>query len=410
MPEFSYIARDKTGKKVIGQREAASAEELAEQLQIELLVPVEINVNRVISDKRTTTSWFVLPDFFETKVPQKELQMFCRQMYTLLKAGIPLITTVTRLSETTRNKQLVNALNDILLTLNQGRSLSTGLSLCPKVFSSFFVNLVKVGESSGQLDKIFLYLAEYVELEVETKKKIKTAFRYPKMVSFAILIALLVINTFVIPAFSQLFKSFQGNLPLPTLILMATSDFIISYWYIMISGVLIITFAFRYWVKTPTGMVLWAQFKLKIPIMGWIVHRITLTRFAKLFAMVLRAGLTAVEGIELVGASTDDAYFAQRIKMTSELIARGNTIAGAIAQTQLFPPLMIQMIALGEESGNIDTLLDEVADFYQRELIYDLAHLSEAIEPILLVFIAGIVLVLALGVFLPMWNMASQFK
>ncbi|MDP3704849.1 MAG: type II secretion system F family protein [Legionellaceae bacterium] len=409
MPEFSYIVRDKNGKKAVGRREADSAEELAEQLQIESLIPLEINPI-IISEKQATKSRFVLPDFFEAKVPQKELQMFCRQMYTLLKAGIPIITTVTRLIETTRNKQLVTALTDVLLTLNQGRSLSVGLSLCPKVFSTFFVNLVKVGESSGQLDKTFLYLAEYVELEIETKKKIKTAFRYPKMVSFAILIALLVINTFVIPAFSQLFKSFQGALPLPTLILMATSNFILSYWYILIGVTLIIVVTFRYWVKTPNGMVLWAYFKLKIPIMGWIVHRITLARFAKLFAMVLRAGLTAVEGIELVGASTDDAYFAQKIKVTSELIARGNTIAGAIAQTQLFPPLMIQMIALGEESGNIDTLLDEVADFYQRELIYDLAHLSEAIEPILLVFIAAIVLVLALGVFLPMWNMASQFK
>lgn len=409
MPEFHYIARDNTGIKVTGQREAASAEELAEQLQIELLIPLEITAIQ-LAPQKNKTSKFTLSHFFEEKVPQKELQMFCRQMYTLLKAGIPIITTVTRLTETTKNAQLVNALNEVLFTLNQGRSLSVGLSKCPHVFSDFFVNLVKVGENSGQLDRIFLYLAEYVELEVETKKKIKTAFRYPKMVSIAILIALLVINTFVIPAFSQLFQSFQGKLPLPTQILMATSTFILSYWHILIGSTILTIFAFRYWKKTPSGEFQWAQFKLKIPIMGWIVHRITLTRFATLFAMVLRAGLTAVEGIELVGASTDDAYFSRKIKVTSELVARGNTIAGAISQTQLFPPLMVQMIALGEESGNIDTLLDEVAEFYQRELMYDLAHLSEAIEPILLTVVGAIVLVLALGVFLPMWNMASQFK
>lgn len=408
MPEFRYIVRDKSGTKITGQREAVSSEKLAEQLQSERLIPLEISP--IVAKEKEKTSKFTLPSLVEEKVPEKELQMFCRQMYTLLKAGIPIITTVTRLSETTRNKQLVGALEDILLTLNQGRSLSVGMSKCPKIFSDFFVNLVKVGESSGQLDKIFLYLAEYVELEVDTKKKIKTAFRYPKMVIIAVLIALLVINTFVIPAFKQLFEGFQGTLPLPTRILMASSNFILSYWYILLGGSFLIAFAFRSWKKTPKGMIQWAKFKIKVPIMGWIVHRITLARFAKLFSMVLRAGLTAVEGIELVGASTNDAYFAERIKVTSELVARGNTIAGAIAQTQLFPPLMVQMIALGEESGNIDNLLDEVAEFYQRELMYDLAHLSEAIEPILLLVVGAIVLLLALGVFLPMWNMASQFK
>ena len=409
MPEFHYIARDKQGQKMVGKRIAESAEELAETLQTESLIPVEISPVQ-FAVKKTKSVNITLPQFFQPKVPEKELQMFCRQMYTLLKAGIPIITTVTRLTETARNKQLVDALKEVLVSLNQGRSLSVGLSKCPQVFSNFFINLVKVGENSGQLDQIFLYLAEYVELEVDTKKKIKSAFRYPKMVSIALLIALLIINTFVIPAFSALFKSFQGNLPIPTLILMATSNFILSYWYILIGSVVGGIAAFRYYVKTQTGMLKWAKFKLNIPIMGWIVQRITLTRFAKLFAMVLRAGLTAVEGIELVGASTNDAYFAQRIKMTSELIARGNTIASAITQTQLFPPLMVQMIALGEESGNIDTLLDEVAEFYQREIAYDLAHLSETIEPILLVVVGGIVLMLALGVFLPMWNMASQFK
>jgi len=312
--------------------------------------------------------------------------------------------------ETTRNKQLVQALEAVLTTLNQGQSLSSGLLKSPQVFSEFFINLVRVGENSGELDVIFLHLAEYIELEIDTKKKIKTAFRYPKMVGIALLVAVLIINTFVVPAFSDLFASFQDTLPLPTRILMMSSNLILNYWYILLGVVFVGRMIFSYVVKTPRGMIKWAEFKLKIPIMGWIVHRITLARFAKLFAMVLRAGLTAVEGIELVGASTDDAYFADKIKVTSDLIARGNSIASAIEQTKLFPPLMIQMVALGEESGNIDNLLDEVAEFYQRELMYDLAHLSETIEPILLVVVGVMVLMLALGVFLPMWDMASRFK
>jgi MSHA biogenesis protein MshG len=351
-----------------------------------------------------------LPNFFQAGVSEKELLMFCRQMYSLLKAGIPIIATITRLSETTKNKELVEALGKVLFALNQGKSLSSGLMKSPEIFNNFFTNLVKTGEESGDLDTVFFHLAEYIELEMETKKKIKTAFRYPKMVSIALLIALLVINTFVVPAFSDLFSSFQDNLPVPTLILMASSNFILNYWYILLGIVGLGVFVFRYAVSTHQGMVKWAEFKLNIPIMGWIVHRITLARFAKLFAMVLRAGLTAIQGIDLVGASTDDAYFAEKIKVTSELITRGNTISGAMEQTKLFPPLMIQMISLGEESGNIDGLLDEVAEFYQRELVYDLDHLSEAIEPILLVVVGAMMLLLALGFFLPMWDMASRFK
>ncbi|MDX2347046.1 MAG: type II secretion system F family protein [Legionella sp.] len=407
MPEFSYVARDAKGKKVAGQREAGSASELSDVLQKEQLIPIEIT--RAKAGKKKSKR-LELPKFFQAGVSEKELLMFCRQMYSLLKAGIPIIATITRLSETTKNKELVQALDKVLFALNQGKSLSSGLMKSPKVFNEFFTNLVKTGEESGDLDTVFFHLAEYIELEMETRKKIKTAFRYPKMVFFALLIALLVINTFVVPAFSDLFSSFQDNLPLPTLILMASSNFILNYWYILLGMIISGVVAFRYIVSTQQGMIKWAEFKLKIPIMGWIVHRITLARFAKLFAMVLRAGLTAIQGIELVGASTDDAYFADRIKVTSDLITRGNTISGAMQQTKLFPPLMIQMISLGEESGNIDGLLDEVAEFYQRELVYDLDHLSEAIEPILLVVVGAMVLLLALGVFLPMWDMASRFK
>lgn len=407
MPEFSYVARDTKGQKVVGRRDASSSSELSGFLQSEQLIPIEITRSNRTEKK---SKGFQLPNFFQAGVSEKELLMFCRQMYSLLKAGIPIIATITRLSETTKNKELVEALGKVLFALNQGKSLSSGLMKSPEIFNDFFTNLVKTGEESGDLDTVFFHLAEYIELEMETKKKIKTAFRYPKMVSIALLIALLVINTFVVPAFSDLFSSFQDNLPVPTLILMASSNFILNYWYILLGIVGLGVFVFRYAVSTHQGMVKWAEFKLNIPIMGWIVHRITLARFAKLFAMVLRAGLTAIQGIDLVGASTDDAYFAEKIKVTSELITRGNRISGAMEQTKLFPPLMIQMISLGEESGNIDGLLDEVAEFYQRELVYDLDHLSEAIEPILLVVVGAMVLLLALGVFLPMWDMASRFK
>jgi MSHA biogenesis protein MshG len=284
------------------------------------------------------------------------------------------------------------------------------LNQFPEIFSPFFVNLVKVGETTGRLDQVFAYLAEYIELELDTKKKIKAALRYPLLVLIATVVALMVINGFVVPAFADLFRSFQGTLPLPTRILMVTSDFIISYWYLLILFAIGAYFALRHYIRTPSGRIVWARMQLKIPIVGWLIHRIILARFTRLYALALRSGITAVEGIDLVGSSTGNAYMSQKIKTIATLVGRGNSIAGSIAQTQLFPSLVIQMIAIGEETGNIDKLLDDVSEFYQREIAYDLDRLSDAIEPIMLMIMAVMVLILALGVFLPMWNLATQIK
>ncbi len=406
MPEFQFSARDASGQQVTGRRNALSAEDLAAQLQTEALTPLDISKAEKKTEKPAGSSLKIT--IFKEKVSQDDLQMLCRQLYTLIKAGIPIGISIAKLAETTRDKQLAKALQQILASLNQGRSLYLSLAQFPDIFSDFFVNLVKVGESTGQLDNVFLHLAEYLELEVDTRKKIKSALRYPLMVLVAIFVALLIINAFVIPAFAGLFKSFQGTLPLPTRILIATSDFIIGYWYIILAGIILAIVAIRYYIKTTAGELKWSRLQLKIPVIGWLIHRIILARFASLYALVLRSGLTAVDGIELVGASTGNAFVEQQIRQVSSMVGRGNSIANSIAQTQLFPPLVVQMITLGEESGNIDTLLDDVAEFYQREIEYDLVRLSDAIEPIMLVIMGVMVLILALGVFLPMWSMASQ--
>jgi len=411
MPDFNYVARDKAGKKIQGQRDGASIEEVAAHLQSENLIPIEINPIHVTQKKTKSLSISIdLSKIFQKPVSPKAIQMFCRQLYTLLKVGIPIVASVTKLVETTRDPQLVAALRQVLIALNQGSSLSEGLARSPKVFSNFFVNLVAVGENSGQLDKIFLYLSDYVLLEVDMTSKMKAALRYPKMVGIGIIIAVTIINLFVIPAFSRLFASFHGTLPLPTRILIGTSQFFLDYWYFIFGLIALAVYGFRYAIKTETGMIRWGAIKLKIPIVGWITKRITLTRFTKLYAMVLRAGLTASQGIALVGESSSDPYFTYKIRKTADLVARGMSITAALTQTDYFPPLMLQMVALGEESGNIDSMLTDVGDFYQRELDYDLARLGESIEPILIVIAGGFVLLLALGVFLPMWDMASQMQ
>lgn len=405
MPEYYYRAQGHEGHVIQGQRNALSAEDLASQLINEGLTPLDISIS--LPKKKSQSMQF---KWFTPRVSSDELHMFCRQMYSLIHAGIPIATAVTRLGETTRNKTLVEALSQIKNTLNKGGALHVAMAQFPNIFSDFFINLIVVGENTGKLDHIFLHLAEYLELEVDITKKIKTALRYPIMVIVAIIIALLIINVFVIPAFSKLYANLHGELPLPTRILLQVSNFIINYWYILIGFTVITLWGLRTYIKTSRGAILWGQFILKMPVIGWLIHRILLARFARLLSLVLRAGVTAVDGIQMVGASTNNTYVAQKIKGITELIVRGNTISSAIDKTQLFPPLVIQMIMLGEESGTIEHLLDEVANYYQREIDYDIVRLSDAIEPILLVVIGGMVLILALGVFLPMWNLATLMK
>ncbi|KTD19900.1 type II secretion system F family protein [Legionella londiniensis] len=408
MPEFQYTARDQKGNEINGRRRALTAEDLAGQLQNESLIPLDIKLAGKTQEKKHPA--FELPKLFKPKVSQEELQMFCRQMYSVLKAGVPISIAVERLAETARDKTLANVLQQTLASLNQGHSLYLSLSQFPDIFSDFFINLVKVGESTGRLEQAFLHLAEYIDLKVETQKKIKSALRYPILVLVATVVALIVINAFVIPAFAALFAQFKGDLPLMTRILIASSNFLTSYWYIALLMVLTVIIALRYYIKTPEGELQWGRLELKLPVVGWLIHRIILARFARLYALVLRSGLSAVEGIELVGNSIGNAFVAKKIKAVGTLIARGNSISLSIAQTHLFSPLVIQMITLGEETGTIDELLDEVADFYQREIDYDLVRLSDAIEPIMLSVMAVMVLILALGVFLPMWQLAGQVR
>ena len=406
MPLYSYSARDPNGAKVTGRRSASSPEDLASQLQQEAMIPIDINLEANPKNAKTSNS-FSRPGFLKPKVSREALYMFSRQMYTIVKAGVPLGTAMTKLAETTKDKLLKTTLLHIVNSLNQGRNLYYSMAEFPQVFSSFYVNLIRIGEATGKLDEIFLHLAEYLELETDTVKKVKTTMRYPILVFSAVIIAIMIINLFVVPVFAKLFASFHAELPLPTRILIATSNFLLAYWYVLLVTLLIFIFAFRYYISTPRGEQVWGQFKIKVPVAGPIVYKIMMLRFSRLYALTLRSGLSAVDGIELVGNSTGNAYVAKKIKSVASFIARGNTIASSIAKTELFSSLVLQMISLGEESGSIDTLLDNVADFYQREVDYEIVKLADTIEPIVLIIMAAMVLVLALGVFLPMWNLAS---
>lgn len=407
MPTFQYTGRDNQGQTVDGNVEANSVDAVATQLLNTGITPLNI----IQAEKEQKESSSLNFDFSKNKKPTlDDLVLFSRQMYTLMHAGVPIVRSITGLADTTRNQVLQNTLQAVRREIEGGHELSTALAQHPDIFSHLFISMVQVGENTGNLDEVFLQISGYLEREKNTRDQIKAAMRYPIFVIIAITIAMFIINMWVIPTFAKVFAGFNAELPLPTRILLSISDFTVNYWYILIGALLVIFFSFKHYIKTEKGHWQWDRFITRIPIIGSIVLRATLARFARSFSMSLKAGVPLVTGLTLVSRAVDNVYIGGHIADMRNGIERGDTLTRTAAATEMFTPLIIQMLAVGEETGNVDEMLEEVADFYDREVDYDVKNLTSAIEPILIIFIGAMVLVLALGVFLPMWDLASAAK
>ena len=407
MKTFLFHGRNAAGVAINGKRFATNADMVAQALFQEGITPTKIE-----EQKNQGSSVKGLRAYLPVRlVPLTELLMFCRQMYTLQKSGVPILSGVTRLAESCRNLYLQQVLYDIVERLSAGEPFASCLRHHKKVFPPLFVNLVRVGESSGRLDTAFAQIGSYLELEEVTQKRIKSAVRYPIFVITTLLIALIIINFLVMPAFAKIFERFHEQLPLPTRILLGTSNFLIDNWVAILFLVMTSIGVWIYFIKgTGAGRMYWHRIQLRIPIIGSIIHRILLARFSRTFALVIRSGVPMVEGIQLVAAATGNDYVAHNISTMHQSIAQGQSLTQSAAATGMFSPLILQMLTVGEETGEVDTMLEEVAEFYEREVDYDLKHLSEMLEPILLVILGGMVLILALGVFLPVWNMISLIR
>ena len=409
MPIFEYKGRNNQGQAVNGNIEANSADAVATQLLNTGITPVDIAQAK--KEQETKDNNNLSFDFNKNKKPTLvDLVLFSRQMYTLLRAGVPIIRAITGLADTTRNKVLQRTLHSLRLEIEGGHELSTALAQHPDIFSHLFVSMVQVGENTGNLDEVFLQISGYLEREKNTKDQIKAAIRYPTFVIIAITIAMFIINMWVIPTFAKVFAGFGAELPLPTRILLGISEFTVNYWYV-IAGILIISFfSLRHYINTEKGHWQWDRLMTRIPIIGSIVLRATLARFARSFSMSLNAGVPLVTGLTLVSRAVDNVFVGGHIADMRNGVERGDSLTRTAAATEMFTPLVIQMLTVGEETGNVDEMLNEVADFYDREVDYDVKNLTSAIEPILIVFIGAMVLVLALGVFLPMWDLAGAAK
>lgn len=402
--QFTYRGKDSRGSVQQGALAAPNADAAASDLMRRGITPLSI------TEVQQTDSLFArlekLP-LFSKKISLDELIVFCRQMYALTKAGIPLIRTMRGLADTTRSPELGKVLDDVTTRLEGGSTMATAMQAHPKVFSDLFIAMIHVGENTGQLDDAFKRLSDILELERDTKRRLKQALRYPMFVVIALFGALMVVNFLVIPKFAAVFNKLGADLPFLTQVLVGTSNFLLAYWYFLLAAIVVGMIALKQWKNTEQGRLIWDRYKLKMPIFGPLLELITLSRFARNFASMLSAGMPVTNALTVVADATDNAWISKHIKDMRSGIERGESLLRTARQSNMFTPLILQMIAVGEETGSVDEMLINVADFYDEDVDYGLKRLAESIEPILIVAMGILVLILALGVFLPIWDLGS---
>ena len=409
MPFFEYKGRNARGELLQGVLEGADSAAVADQLFGTGVTPVDIVQTRRAASAAAAgaAEGGALARLLEKKVGSIDVQLFSRQIYTLLKSGVPLMRGLAGLQESSVSKPFARVLKDLRESLDAGRELSAAMRRHPTVFSPFYLSMVRVGEMTGRLEEVFLRLFDHLEFDRSMRERVKSALRYPSFVVLAMVLAMVVINVFVIPQFVKVFESFHTTLPLMTRILIGASSFTVAYWPLLLVAVVAGWFGWRAWLATPAGRYAWDRYKLRLPIAGKIILKGTMARFARSFALSSRSGVPIVQALSVVAQTVDNAYLTARIEQMRDGVERGESILRTSVTAGVFTPIVLQMIAVGEESGTLDELMDEIGLMYEREVDYELKTLSSQIEPILITVLGAMVLVLALGIFLPMWDLGK---
>ena len=406
MAVFAYRGRSAGGALEQGTLEGDDSVAIADQLMKRGITPTEIKPSGKASAAAASGAslWQSLN---EKKIDTVELMLFSRQMHTLLKAGVPIMRALAGLQESARNPALVTVIQGLRDSLDSGRELSAAMRLHPKVFSAFYVSMVQVGEMTGMLDETFMRLYGHLEFEKDMKERIKAAMRYPMMVLAAMAIAIVIVNIFVIPSFAKVFAGFHTELPLMTRMLMGFSGFMVNYWPLLLAMAIAAVIGFRKYIGTKEGRYRWDKYKLEIPIAGKIIKKSTLARFARSLALAFKSGIPILQGLTVVSLVVDNAYMRGRIEQMRDGVERGESILRTATASEVFNSTVLQMIAVGEESGDMDGLMFEIAGMYERDVEYEVKTLAQQIEPIMIVTLGILVLILALGIFLPMWDLGK---
>ncbi len=402
MPLFAYVARDARGARVEGRLEAANAALLADALAAQGVLLVR--ADPCLQNDDGVGAFFDRK--FGARIVVDDLLLFCRQLATLLKAGVPLLRSLQGLYESATKASFAALLERLRQQLEAGRQLSVAMQREEAVFSRYMISMVRVGEATGRMTEVFMGLYAQLSFERENREQVRSAVRYPIFVLCAAAAALVALNIFVIPAFAKVYKGLKTELPLITKLLIAFSDFFVHYWGVLAALVLAVAGGLAWGLRTETGIRMRDQMLLHVPIIGPLVRKAALARFTKSFGLALDAGVTVVDALQVALETAGNVVLSDRIGQMKASAERGETLAKAARATGVFTPTILQMIAVGEETGALGEMMNEVADYYQKEVEYAVRGLAAQIEPIMIVLMGCMVLVVALGVFLPMWDLS----
>lgn len=402
MATYEWRGRNARGELIQGKMDAQTEYSVADQLMDMGVTPVDIAVEVV---KTKAEGW--LQRKSRKPVVDEDIMLFSRQMYTLNKAGVPIFQALAGLEGSASKLSMIELIRDIRSSLNQGRELSAALAVHQGIFGAFYISMVRVGELTSRLTEVFLSLNEHLEFERDVRERIKEAMRYPVFVMIALAIAVVVLNVFVIPVFAKIFATFKAPLPLVTQGLLAFSGWMVTWWPLLIVAGVSVVFIGRRYLKTTAGRYLWDSRKLRLPIVGDILLKAALARFSRSFALTIQSGVPLDQALTVVAQTVDNVFLSARIEQMRNGIERGGSITRCATATGIFTPMVLQMLSVGEETGELDALLFEIAGMYERETSHSIKGLSSAIEPLLLAVVGAMVLLLALGVFMPMWNLGA---
>ncbi|MCM8765738.1 MAG: type II secretion system F family protein [Candidatus Omnitrophica bacterium] len=405
MPLYKYRVTDKSGKVYTGSLEAVSAEAAGEKLQVMGFIPISIVHQRsFFGGQRVKIS-------IGLRRPKLgEINLFSRQLYVLIDAGVPLTQALESIAQQMENQNFKSIIQEMVTDIRAGANFSSALEKYPLYFNNLYRSIIKAGEASGNLDTALQRLAILGEYEEEVRSRIHSATMYPVIVISALLVAFIIMVTFVLPRFAKIFSRFNIKLPLPTRILLGINHLFTHYGWWLFLLLVILIFVIKQFIKTSPGRRLFDQLKIKIPIFGSLLLKIMLSRFARITSGLLKSGIPVIQTMELVSQTMNNLILTKSIEEIKTAISAGKGMSEAMKQNKIFPPMIIQMVAIGEETGRLDDLLAKVSDYYDYQTNYTIKNLTTLLEPILLLVLGSGVLFIALAIFLPMWNLIYLFR
>jgi type II secretory pathway component PulF len=404
MPTFYYRARDANGALITGEIEAQSAEELKEGLFREGMIPLQVR-----EVKAGAISLKSVQQYFN-RVKAEELMIFTRQFYTLFKAGVSMDTILDTMIKQSSGRTLKNALIRVRADVSAGATLSQAFSRHPNIFSELYVSMLAAGEEAGVLEETLKQLSSLLLKEYEIQKNVKGATLYPKVIIVVLICAVIFLMTFVVPKFVGFYAKFGAQLPLPTRILIGVSGFVNDYWYIIVIVVVLLIIMYKRFYGTRVGRFKVDSLSLKMPVFGNLNLKVANARFGHILGALYHSGLSMPRSLEVVANVIGNLAFAIEVIKVKDEIQKGSTLSEALSHQTYFPPVMIETAAVGERAGALDEMLSTVAEHFDTEVAHTVKNLTTLLEPLLLVGIFGFVALMALAIFLPVWNLATVIR